>query len=136
MTYRGRSDGLVVESDRKKIITFKFTSSFTRLARILRLYIRSFFFFFLGSASPQSPLLTSPPCVSVSVSVCLALHCLPFFMHLSFPLLLHLICEHQSQNVCVCGCVSVCPHVTELSLLGIVRCGDVVPSLCGASACH
>src|SRR4029434_4291135 len=25
MTYRGRSDGLVVESDRKKIITFKFT---------------------------------------------------------------------------------------------------------------
>src|SRR4029434_3940597 len=49
MTYRGRSDGLVVESDRK--------SSFTRLTRILRLYIRSFFFFFsLGSASPQSPL--------------------------------------------------------------------------------
>src|SRR4029434_9686981 len=25
MTYRGRSDGLVVESDRKKIITFRFT---------------------------------------------------------------------------------------------------------------
>src|SRR4029434_1030178 len=25
LTYRGRSDGLVVESDRKKIITFKFT---------------------------------------------------------------------------------------------------------------
>src|SRR4029434_9498067 len=25
MTYRGRSDGLMVESDRKKMITFKFT---------------------------------------------------------------------------------------------------------------
>src|SRR4029434_10536089 len=37
MTYRGRSDGLVVESDRKKIITFKCT----RLTRILRLYISS-----------------------------------------------------------------------------------------------
>src|SRR4029434_10181592 len=38
MTYRGRPDGLVVESDRK--------SSFTRLTRILRLYIRSFFYFY------------------------------------------------------------------------------------------
>src|SRR4029434_7201610 len=57
MTYRGRSGGLVVESDRKKNITFKFT----RLTRILRLYIRSFFFS-LGSASPQSPLWTSRPC--------------------------------------------------------------------------
>src|SRR4029434_9703489 len=28
MTYRGRSDGLVVESDRKKIIKFKFTIFF------------------------------------------------------------------------------------------------------------
>src|SRR4029434_8829565 len=28
MTYRGRSDGLVVESDRKKMITFKFTFFF------------------------------------------------------------------------------------------------------------
>src|SRR4029434_8042881 len=36
MTYRGRSDGLVVESDRK--------SSFMRLKRILRSYIRRFFF--------------------------------------------------------------------------------------------
>src|SRR4029434_7934865 len=60
MTYRGRSDGLVVESDRKKIITFKFT--FTR--RILRLYIRSFNFFPRQCVAPIA-LMDEPPLVKL-----------------------------------------------------------------------
>src|SRR4029434_7883999 len=53
MTYRGRSDGLVVESDRK--------SSFTRLTRILRLYIRSLFFFFPRQCVAPIALMDKPP---------------------------------------------------------------------------
>src|SRR4029434_3810300 len=49
MTYRGRSDGLVVESDRKIFITFKFT-------RILRLYIRIFFIYFFYSRQCCAPI--------------------------------------------------------------------------------
>src|SRR4029434_5606649 len=64
MTYRGRSDGLVVESDRKKIITFKCTCHLRDLhiAFIHQdLFILSSLFP-QGSASPQSPLWTSRPC--------------------------------------------------------------------------
>src|SRR4029434_1244484 len=59
MTYRGRSDGLVVESDRKTIITFKFTCLLRDLQKYCVFKKGVFFFFFLGSASPQSPLWTS-----------------------------------------------------------------------------
>ena len=56
MTYRGRSDGLVVESDRKKIITFKFTCRHLRDLQGYCVYTLYLFFilfiFFLGSASP------------------------------------------------------------------------------------
>src|SRR4029434_5904744 len=63
MTYRGRSDGLVVESERKKCITFKFTRRHLRDLQGYCVYTSGvFFFFFLGSASPQSPLWTSRPC--------------------------------------------------------------------------
>src|SRR4029434_6278779 len=66
MTYRGRSDGLVVKSDRKKIITFKFTSRHLRDLQGYCVYTLYLFFilfiFFLGSASPQSHLWTSRPC--------------------------------------------------------------------------
>src|SRR4029434_1246104 len=71
MTYRGRSDGLVVESDRKKIITFKFTCRHLRdlqgyCVHTSGVFFSFFFFSFfspfpLGSASPQSPLWTSRP---------------------------------------------------------------------------
>src|SRR4029434_10936258 len=65
MTYRGGSDGLVVESDRKLIITFKFTCRHLRDLQGYCVYTsRGFFFFFfvsLGSATPQSPLWTSRP---------------------------------------------------------------------------
>src|SRR4029434_4923518 len=61
MTYRDRSDGLVVESDRKKNITFKFTCHLRDLQGYC-VYKSGFFFPFpLGSASPQSPLWTSCP---------------------------------------------------------------------------
>src|SRR4029434_8450295 len=49
MTYRGRSDGLVVESDRKKSITFKFTCCHLRDLQGYCVYtsvVLSFFFFF------------------------------------------------------------------------------------------
>src|SRR4029434_9278621 len=58
MTYRGRSDGLVVQSDRK--------SSFTRLTRILRLYIRSFFFFSPRQCVAPIALMDKPPLVKFS----------------------------------------------------------------------
>src|SRR4029434_3559585 len=56
MTYRGRSDGLVVESDRKKIITFKLTCHLRDLQGYCVYTSGVFFFvffcfFFLGSAS-------------------------------------------------------------------------------------
>src|SRR4029434_8539026 len=65
MTYRGRSDGLVVESDRNFFFTFKFTCHLRDLQEYC-VYTQGgffffFFFFFLGSASPQSPLWTSRP---------------------------------------------------------------------------
>src|SRR4029434_2271716 len=49
MTYRDRSDGLVVESDRKKMITFKFTCHLRDLhiAFIHKAFFFIFFFFFL-----------------------------------------------------------------------------------------
>src|SRR4029434_11013590 len=61
-----RSDGLVVESDRKKIITFKFTCRHLRDLHGYCVHTSGDFFFFflsfpLGSASPQSPLWTSRP---------------------------------------------------------------------------
>src|SRR4029434_7068923 len=66
MTYRDRSDGLVVESDRKKSITFKFTCHLRDLQGYCvyksGVFFFSFFPFPLGSASPQSPLWTSRPC--------------------------------------------------------------------------
>src|SRR4029434_2489400 len=46
MTYRGRSDGLVVESDRKKIITFKYTCHLRELQKYC-VYTSGVFFFFL-----------------------------------------------------------------------------------------
>src|SRR4029434_4875185 len=64
MTYRGRSDGLVVESDRKKSITFKCTCHLRDLQGYCGYTSGGFFFFFfffsfpLGSASP---LWTSRP---------------------------------------------------------------------------
>src|SRR4029434_10686606 len=65
MTNRGRSDGLVVESN--KIITFKCTCRHLRDLQGYCVYTSGVFFFFffffvLGSASPQSPLWTSRPC--------------------------------------------------------------------------
>src|SRR4029434_404312 len=45
MTYKVRSDGGVVETDRKYYI-YIYMSSFTRLTRILRLYNQELFFFY------------------------------------------------------------------------------------------
>src|SRR4029434_3268084 len=73
MTYRGRSNSLVVESDRKKIITFKFTSTFTRLTRILRLYIRSFFLFLFPPRQCVAPiaLMDRPPLIATTAPMIL-----------------------------------------------------------------
>ena len=68
MTYRGRSDGLVVESDRKKIITFKFTCHLRDLQGYC-VYTSGgffFFFFFFFSFSPRQcvapiALMDEPP---------------------------------------------------------------------------
>src|SRR4029434_8921486 len=46
MTYRGRSDGLVVGTDRKKIITFKCTC---HLRNLQGYCVYTFFYFFLFS---------------------------------------------------------------------------------------
>src|SRR4029434_7852968 len=71
MTYRGRSDGLVVESDRKKIITFKFTCHLRDLegycVHTQGVFFSFFFPFPLGSASPQSSLWTSRPCSGILI---------------------------------------------------------------------
>ena len=70
MTYRGRSDGLVVESDRKKIITFKFTCHFTYTYKniafihkelFLFIYFFSFFFSFPRQCVAPIALMDEPP---------------------------------------------------------------------------
>src|SRR4029434_9329710 len=69
MTYRGRSDGLVVESDREKIITFKFTCHLRDLQRYCvntSGVIFIFFIFYFFSFSPRQcvapiALMDKPP---------------------------------------------------------------------------
>src|SRR4029434_2695404 len=57
MTYKGRSHGLVVESDRKKCITFKFTCHLRNLQGycVNTSGVFFFFFFFLFAWSPPTP---------------------------------------------------------------------------------
>src|SRR4029434_9023634 len=66
MTYRGRSDGLVVESDRKKIITFNFTCHLRDLQAYCVHTSGVFFFFFFFPFSPRQcvapiALMDKPP---------------------------------------------------------------------------
>ena len=68
MTYRGRSDGLVVESDRKKIITFKFTCHLRDLQGYC-VYTSGVFFLFFSFSSRQCvapiALMDKPPLLSI-----------------------------------------------------------------------
>src|SRR4029434_3645373 len=72
MTYRGRSDGLVVESDREKIITFKFTCHLRELQRYCvntSGVIFIFFIFYFFSFSPRQcvapiALMDKPPLIT------------------------------------------------------------------------
>src|SRR4029434_7040883 len=66
MTYRGRSDGLVVESDRKAIITFKFTCRHLRDLQRYCVYTSGVFFCCFFSFSPRKcvapiALMDDPP---------------------------------------------------------------------------
>src|SRR4029434_6869148 len=64
MTYRGRSDGLVVESDRKKNITKKCTCRHLRDLQGYCVYTSGVFFSFFGSPSQcvsQIDLMDKPP---------------------------------------------------------------------------
>src|SRR4029434_10597227 len=86
--------------------------SFTRLTRILCLYIRSFFFFFfpfpLGSASPQSPLWTSRPCSTCGIlgiknrSIIVNLLILPLDFGFDSALALFLLQSSGNVNVHAC----------------------------------
>src|SRR4029434_5041473 len=97
MTYRGRSDGLVVESDRKKIITFKFTCHLRDLEGYFVYTSGGFFFSF--SFSPRQcvtpiALMDKPPlcvCLCVCLWVCNSVYCA--YKHDS---------EYVCRSVCLC----------------------------------
>src|SRR4029434_10965819 len=67
MTYRGRSDGLVVESDRKKIITFKFTCCHLRDLQGYCVYTSGGFFFSFPPRQCVAPisLMDKPPLILI-----------------------------------------------------------------------
>src|SRR4029434_7478652 len=71
MTYRGRSDGLVVESDRKKMITFKFTCHLRDLQGYCVYTSGGFFFFFSRQCVAPITLMDKPPLMTGEVLLCL-----------------------------------------------------------------
>src|SRR4029434_9363545 len=65
MTYRGRSDGLVVETDRKKCITFTFTCCHLRDLQGYCVYTSGGFFFSFPPRQCVAPiaLMNKPPLI-------------------------------------------------------------------------